>query len=100
MTEKNNQLDVVKSLIKKFYNSTENDELRTPLLKAYNRLEDGADVGDIAAHAASAVNYLRKADNLTLSSEQEDTWRQLRDMGTADVLYHDPKNNLLNLDEM
>ncbi|AKP67471.1 hypothetical protein [Companilactobacillus ginsenosidimutans] len=100
MTKANNHVSKAKSLIKELYNSTDDFNLRTPLLKAYKRLEDGADVADLAAHAASAVNYIRKTDEITFTPEQDSAWRQLRDMGNLEVLYSDPKNNLLNIDEM
>ncbi|WP_353989410.1 hypothetical protein ABVF11_06665 [Pediococcus argentinicus] len=99
MTEQYNQLSKGKDLIKQLYNSTNDTQLQEPLMKAYKRLEDGADVSDLTAHAASAVNYIRETRNITFTPQQENWWRELRDMGSAAVLYHDPKNNLLDLDE-
>lgn len=99
MTDPNDQRLAAKTLIKQLYNSTVDIRLRNPLMKAYQRLEDGADVDDLVAHAASAVNYIRQTHHLTLTSQQESWWRDLRDMGNAAILYHDPKNNLLDLNE-
>lgn len=97
---KNNDLTKAKDLIKELYNSTEENSLKEPLLKAYKRLDEGADIGDITTHAASAINYLRLTKKITFSTDQENWWRELRDMGSASVMFHDPKNNLLNLSDM
>lgn len=100
MTENNDQLSKAKKLIKNLYNSTKETSLQGPLLKAYKRLDEGADVGDLTTRAASAVNYIRLTKKIVFSTEQENWWRELRDMGSASVMFHDPKNNLLNLSEM
>jgi len=89
----------VKALIKQLYNSTSETHLQKPLLKAYQRLEAGTDVADLAAHAASAVNYVRNTEELTFSPQQETWWHELRDLGSAAILHHDPENNLLDLSE-
>ncbi|MBT9671230.1 hypothetical protein GPK34_04180 [Secundilactobacillus kimchicus] len=81
------------------YRSIDNEPIRQVLTRAYQRLVDGADVSDLTAHAASAVNYLRLSRHLTFTASQEDLWRQLRDQGNAEVLYHDVKNNLLDSSE-
>ncbi|MFC6176725.1 hypothetical protein ACFQAV_07715 [Companilactobacillus huachuanensis] len=99
MTETNDQLIQAKTLIKQFYNSTTDSRLQAPLLKAYKRLEAGTDISDLAAHASSAVNYIRNTEGLTFSDDQENWWRELRNIGSAAILYHDPKNNLLDLSE-
>jgi hypothetical protein len=99
MTETNIRNTQVKTLIKQLYNSTDDTRLQKPLLKAYQRLEAGTDVSDLAAHAASAVNYIRNINELSFSPQQETWWRELRDSGSATILHHDPKDNLLDLDE-
>ncbi|MFD1420722.1 hypothetical protein [Lactiplantibacillus songbeiensis] len=99
MTETNTRNTQVKTLIKQLYNSTDDIRLQKPLLKAYQRLEAGTDVNDLAAHAASAVNYIRNINELSFSPQQESWWRELRDLGSATILHHDPKDNLLDLDE-
>ncbi|ALB29841.1 hypothetical protein [Companilactobacillus heilongjiangensis] len=99
MAEKNDQLIKAKALIKQLYNSTDDTRLQAPLMKAYKRLEEGTDVIDLVAHAASAVNYIRLTEEISLTAEQEKLWRELRDLGSAAILYHDPKNNLLDLSE-
>lgn len=100
MTDTIDQLEKAKSLIKNLYNSANDDRLKKPLLKAYKRLEEGADVSDLTARAASAVNYLRITYKLTFTPQQEKSWRELRGMGSAAIMYHDSKNNLLDLSEM
>ncbi|MFD1418854.1 hypothetical protein ACFQ42_08870 [Companilactobacillus keshanensis] len=100
MTEKNDQLSQAKKLIKDLYNSTTDSRLQGPLFKAYKRLDEGADVSDLTARAASAVNYLRITYKLVFTPQQEKSWRELRDMGSAAIMYHDSKNNLLDLSEM
>ncbi|WP_125762194.1 hypothetical protein [Companilactobacillus hulinensis] len=99
MTETTDKTSQLKNLIHNLYNSTTNTRLQGPLMKAYKRIEDGADVNDLAARTASAVNYVRLTEQLNFSTQQDNWWRELRDMGTASVMYHDPKNNLLDLSE-
>jgi len=81
MTETNDQLNKAKALIKNLYNSTSNTRLQDPLFKAYKRLDEGADIDDLTARAASAVNYIRITYKLTLTPQQEEWWRELRERG-------------------
>ncbi len=90
----------VRDLINRLYNASDDERLRTPLMRAYKRLDDAeTDVDDLAARAAGAVNYLRLTKQLQFTPQQEKLWRELRDAGSATVLDHDPKNNLLDLSE-
>jgi hypothetical protein len=100
MTESNDQASQVKSLIKKLYNSIDDSKIQELLLKAYKKVDQTNDVADLTAHAAAGVNYLRLTNEITFTPEQESNWRQLRDMGNPEVLHSDPKNHLLDIDNM
>ncbi len=93
------KFDRVKQLIHDLYNSTTDSRLQAPLLKAYKRLDAGADSADLTAHIASAINYVRLTNEITFTPQQEADWRELRDLGSAAILHHDPKNTLLDLNE-
>lgn len=99
MAAETKELDQARQLIDDLYNSSDNEKLRALLMKGYQRLEDGADVADLMAHVASAVNYLRQTDQVSMTDSQMAIWRKIRDAGNAAVLYHDPKNNLLDLSD-
>jgi putative transcriptional regulator len=93
------KFDRVKQLIHDLYNSTTDSRLQAPLLKAYKRLEAGAASDDLTAHIASAINYTRLTNEIRFTPQQQADWRELRDLGSATILHHDPKDTLLDLNE-
>lgn len=93
------KLNRTKQLIHRLYNSTTDPRLQAPLLKAYKRLAAGTSSDDFIAHVASAVNYIRLTNNLSFTAQQEADWQALRDLGSAAILHHDPKDNLLDLSD-
>lgn len=99
MAGNESSLKEARQLIDDLYNSSDDETLRSVLMKGYQRLDDGADVDDLMAHVASAVNYLRQTEKISLTGAQDDLWKKIRDAGNAAVLYHDPKNNLLDLSD-